>query len=191
LSRAPSDSPGPGARTISLAVEIRPDNVEERPLLIVECQNVTSMAISRDPSALIAELNDIFSAFDRIAGLFGCERIKTIGPLVGIQRYVYDIFGPAVNLAAMMEAVGEAMQTALAEDTYKLIWDEFVCVERGEFDVKGSARCSIYTPGGRGRAAALIRPAAWRAARFLPNRGRAGRVPRRRGSRTNGRSETA
>ncbi|MFP3423330.1 adenylate/guanylate cyclase domain-containing protein, partial [Bacillus sp. SIMBA_161] len=29
--------------------------------------------------SIIAELNDIFSAFDRIVELFGCERIKTIG----------------------------------------------------------------------------------------------------------------
>ena len=37
------------------------------------------MAVSREPGTLIAELNDIFTAFDRIVELFGCERIKTIG----------------------------------------------------------------------------------------------------------------
>jgi adenylate cyclase len=37
------------------------------------------MAVSREPSKLISELNDIFSAFDRIVEMFGCERIKTMG----------------------------------------------------------------------------------------------------------------
>lgn len=41
----------------------------------------TAMAVSRDPSAIVAELNDIVSAFDRIVEMFGCERIKTIGEL--------------------------------------------------------------------------------------------------------------
>ena len=37
------------------------------------------MVVSREPSKLISELNDIFSAFDRIVEMFGCERIKTMG----------------------------------------------------------------------------------------------------------------
>jgi class 3 adenylate cyclase len=39
----------------------------------------TEMAISRDPTGLIAELNDVFTAFDRIVEGFGGERIKTLG----------------------------------------------------------------------------------------------------------------
>jgi class 3 adenylate cyclase len=31
------------------------------------------------PRVLIAELNDLFTAFDRVAAQNGCERIKTIG----------------------------------------------------------------------------------------------------------------
>jgi adenylate cyclase len=38
----------------------------------------TEMA-SPGPGALITELNDIFTVFDRITELFGCERLKTIG----------------------------------------------------------------------------------------------------------------
>jgi adenylate cyclase len=47
--------------------------------MMLDFVGFTDMTISRDPSALIAEFNDIFSAFDRIVDLFGCERIKTIG----------------------------------------------------------------------------------------------------------------
>ena len=48
-------------------------------VLMLDFVNFTEMAVSQDPSALISELNDIFSAFDQIAEMFGCERIKTIG----------------------------------------------------------------------------------------------------------------
>ncbi|MBT4426775.1 MAG: adenylate/guanylate cyclase domain-containing protein, partial [Rhodospirillaceae bacterium] len=56
-----------------------PQRFEMASVIMLDFVDFTEMAISRDPTALIAELNDIFSAFDRIVELFGCERIKTIG----------------------------------------------------------------------------------------------------------------
>lgn len=176
-----------------------PARFESASVMMLDFVGFTDMAISRDPSALIAELNDLFSAFDRIVELFGCERIKTIGdaymavsglpeaqsdhahniakvalrirrylerrnaahpeqwlcrigigtgPLigsvVGIQKYVYDIFGPAVNLAARMEAASEPMTITLCEETRKLIEKEFLFTERGEFDIKGFGRRPLW-----------------------------------------------
>lgn len=56
-----------------------PQKFESASVLFLDFVDFTEMAIARDPGALIAELNDIFSAFDRIVELFNCERIKTIG----------------------------------------------------------------------------------------------------------------
>jgi class 3 adenylate cyclase len=176
-----------------------PQRFESASVLMLDFVGFTEMAVSRDPSSLIAELNDIFSAFDRIAELFGCERIKTIGDayvavagvpepnvdhagsiakvalrmrrylerrnashpvqwrcrigiatgpligsLVGIQKYVYDIFGPAVNLAARMESLCEPMQILLPADMQRTIRDEFVFEERGDVDVKGFGTLRLY-----------------------------------------------
>lgn len=176
-----------------------PQKFESASVLMLDFVNFTEMAVSQDPSALISELNDIFSAFDRIAEMFGCERIKTIGDaymavsgvpertsdhahniaklalrmrrylekrnaahpeqwlcriginsgpligsLVGVQKYVYDIFGPGVNLAARMEAFSEPMHITLCEDTYKLIEDDFICSEKGEFEIKGFGCIRLY-----------------------------------------------
>jgi class 3 adenylate cyclase len=159
----------------------------------------TDMAISRDPSALIAELNDIFSAFDRIVELFGCDRLKTIGDayvavsglpeanpdhanaiakvalrmrrylekrnashptewlcrigvasgpvigsLVGVQKYVYDIFGPAINLAARLETLCEPMQICVCESTWRAIQNDFILSEFGEIELKGFDRQHVY-----------------------------------------------
>ena len=52
------------------------DNVS---VLMLDFAGFTEMAIAKDAGAVVAELNDIFSAFDRIVELFDCERIKTIG----------------------------------------------------------------------------------------------------------------
>jgi adenylate cyclase len=177
-----------------------PQRFDSASILMLDFVGFTDMAISHDPSALISELNDIFSAFDRIVELFDCERMKTIGDaymavsgipdattdhaqniarvalrmrrylerrnrsspeswlcrigidsgpvvgsIVGVQKYVYDIFGPGVNLAARLEAVSDPMEITLSERTYALIRDEFVCEELGEVEVKGFGRQRLYT----------------------------------------------
>lgn len=177
-----------------------PQKYECVSVLMLDFVNFTEMAISHDPGKTIAELNDIFSAFDRICELFGCERIKTIGDaymavsglpeatpehadniakvalrmrrylerrnvahpetwecriginsgsvigsLVGVQKYVYDIFGPGVNLAARLEHVSEPMMITLTEDTYHLMSNNFVCSEIGEHQIKGFGSKMLYT----------------------------------------------
>jgi class 3 adenylate cyclase len=177
-----------------------PQRFDSASVMLLDFVGFTDMAISQDPSGLITQLNDMFTAFDRIVELFGCERIKTIGdaymavsgvpdtnpdhaqnvarvalrirrylerrnaahaepwlcrigintgPLVGsvvgIQKYVYDIFGPGVNLAARMESYSDPMQITLCEETYELIKNEFSCSPRGDFEVKGFGTKTLYS----------------------------------------------
>jgi adenylate cyclase len=176
-----------------------PQMFNEASVIMLDFVGFTSMAISSDPAALISELNDIFSAFDRIVDNFGCERIKTIGDaymavsgvpeenpdhtknvarvalrfrrylerrnqahtqqwlarigintgpiigsLVGIQKYVYDIFGPGVNIAARMEAASEPMKITLNEDTYQLLKNDFTVAPREIVDIKGFGPQQLY-----------------------------------------------
>ena len=74
----------------------------------------------------------------------GINSGPVVGSLVGVQKYVYDIFGPGVNMAARMETLSEPMQITISEGTYQLIKDEFVCTERGEFEVKGFGTQKLY-----------------------------------------------
>lgn len=73
-----------------------------------------------------------------------------IGSIVGVQKYVYDIFGPGVNLAARMESFSEPMTITLCEDMYNLIRSEFDLTEIGEADIKGFGKKRLYRlEGGR------------------------------------------
>ncbi len=176
-----------------------PERFDKATILMLDFVDFTEMSVAQDPSALVAELNDIFSAFDRIVELFDCERIKTtgdgymavsglpesapdhahniarvalrfrrylqrrnaahheawncrigintgpvIGSIVGVQKYVYDIFGPGVNLAARMEEASEAMRITVSDNTYDLIKDDFLLSERGDFDIKGFGSHKLY-----------------------------------------------
>jgi adenylate cyclase len=190
-----------------------PQRFDAASVLLLDFVGFTDMALSRDPGATIAELNDIFSAFDRITELFGGERVKTIGDaymavagipestadhaqslarcairmrrylekrnsaspeqwlcrvgiatgpligsIVGIQKYVYDVFGPAVNLAARLEGAAEPMQIVVSEETYGLIGDDFSCAEMGEIEVKGFGTQRIWSLEGEQPERQAFRP---------------------------------
>lgn len=184
-----------------------PQKFDSASVLMLDFVDFTEMAVSQDPGAVIAELNDIFSAFDRIVELFDCERIKTIGDayvavsglphpnpdhagalarvalrmkrflekrnashpntwrfriglaagpligsMVGIQKYVYDIFGPAANLAARVEDACEPGTIAMSESFYTLLDGGFACAPLGASELKGFGRAELYsldyeTPG--------------------------------------------
>lgn len=178
---------------------VSPQLFESASILMVDFVGHTEKDISHDPASLVTEINDIFTVFDRITDLFGCERIPTvgdaymavsglpdvnpghahniarvalrmlryikrrnathsepwhcrigtntgavIGSLVGVQKYVYDIFGSGVNMAARMETLSEPMRITISEHTYALIKDDFECSERGEFEVKGFGTQTLY-----------------------------------------------
>lgn len=179
---------------------VAPQRFDSATILMLDFEGFTDMAVSREPSALIAQLNDIFSAFDRIVELFGCERMKTmgdaymavagipeqssdhaeniarvalrmrrylekrnashpepwlarmgvhtgtvVGSIVGVQKYVYDIFGPGVNMASRMETCADPMQIVISEDTFGLIGHQFLTTDLGDVNVKGFGTQRLYS----------------------------------------------
>lgn len=119
---------------------------------------------AHEPAVIVSELNDIYTAFDRIGEQFGCERVRTtgdsyfavsgvpdpvrdhagsiastavrfvrylvnrnethpivwnariglatgqvIGSVVGVQKYIYDVFGPAVVAADSIRLAAQPM----------------------------------------------------------------------------------
>lgn len=67
-----------------------------------------------------------------------------IGSMIGVQKYVYDIFGPGVNLAARMETLCEPMEITLCETTADLVSNDFRLDEAPEADVKGFGRQKVF-----------------------------------------------
>lgn len=78
-----------------------------------------------------------------------------IGSIVGVQKYVYDIFGPGVNLAARMESLSEPMEITVPEETAEALGSDFRLEERGEVEVKGFGPRRIYTLLGENRPAEM------------------------------------
>lgn len=74
----------------------------------------------------------------------GLHTGPVIGSMVGVQKYVYDVFGPGVNLAARMERVSQPMKITISEDFRNLVRDEFETTDLGEVEIKGFGTQRIY-----------------------------------------------
>ncbi|MFC1853919.1 adenylate/guanylate cyclase domain-containing protein, partial [candidate division CSSED10-310 bacterium] len=74
----------------------------------------------------------------------GIHTGKVIGGVVGIKKYIYDVFGDTINTASRVETNSEPMKINLSEITYSLVKDKFSFVEREPIDVKGKGTLRMY-----------------------------------------------
>ncbi len=74
----------------------------------------------------------------------GIHTGKVIAGVVGIKKYIYDVFGDTINIGSRMELHSEAMKINISETTYQIIKNNFEIIERGEIDVKGKGKMKMY-----------------------------------------------
>jgi class 3 adenylate cyclase len=97
-----------------------------------------------------AYMNDYIEQNERngIKGLgqlrIGIHTGEIVAGVVGNKKFVYDIWGDAVNLASRMESYGEPGKINISGSTYELIKDKFQCTYRGEIAVKNKGDIAMY-----------------------------------------------
>jgi len=177
----------------------KPESYDNVTVFLSDVVGFTQKTSTLDPTFLISELNDMYTAFDDIMARNNCERIKTIGDaylavcgmpvenpdhaanivraaiqikdyliwrnkhskvkwemrigvhsgmvvggVVGIKKYIYDIFGDTINTTARMESNSQPMRINASEVTYNLVKDKFRFIEREEVEVEGKGMQKMY-----------------------------------------------
>ncbi len=74
----------------------------------------------------------------------GINSGAVIGGVIGKRKFVYDVWGDAVNVASRMESHGLGGAVQITRATYELIKDEFVCEARGTVNVKGKGEMEAW-----------------------------------------------
>ena len=74
----------------------------------------------------------------------GIHTGSVVGSVVGVRKYIYDVFGDGVNTASRMQSLSEPMKITVSESTYNLIRATIPCTPRGEFEIKGADKMPVY-----------------------------------------------
>lgn len=74
----------------------------------------------------------------------GIHSGSLVGGIVGIKKYIYDVFGDTINTASRMESNSGPMKINVSEITRNLLGDRFRFMDRGEIDVKGKGTMKMY-----------------------------------------------
>ena len=74
-----------------------------------------------------------------------------VAGVIGRKRFLYDLWGDAVNTASRMESHGTPGRIQITQATYELLADEFEYEPRGPIVVKGKGEVEAwYLIGPRG-----------------------------------------
>jgi class 3 adenylate cyclase/Tfp pilus assembly protein PilF len=74
----------------------------------------------------------------------GVNSGSVVGGIVGVKKYIYDVFGDTINTASRMESNSDAMKINISEATYTLVHQHFNTTQRPEIEVKGKGLQKMY-----------------------------------------------
>jgi class 3 adenylate cyclase len=116
-------------------------------------------------TALVADMG--LAILDAMAGMENATGMRlqvrvgmSVGPavagVIGLKRFIYDVWGDTVNTASRMESTGIPGRIQVTRETYERLAPEFELERRGIVDVKGKGPIETWFLLGR-RAAPEVR----------------------------------
>lgn len=196
--------PAPIAERLKQKEENIADAFSEATILFADIAGFTKMSGTMTAHEVVNLLNQVFSAFDRLAEKYRLEKIKTIGDaymvvgglpsptpdharnvldmalemresvkelnlsgagdfqirigintgpvvagVIGIRKFIYDLWGDAVNVASRMESTGIEGEIQVTEATWAQVKNEYRFEKRENIMVKGKGAMTTYLLQGR------------------------------------------
>ena len=74
----------------------------------------------------------------------GLHSGKVVGGVVGVKKYIYDVFGDTINTTSRMESNSEPMRINVSETTYRMLENKFTFTPREPMEIKGKGMMRMY-----------------------------------------------
>jgi adenylate cyclase len=74
----------------------------------------------------------------------GINTGSVVAGVIGQKKFIYDLWGDAVNVASRMESHGKAGKIQVTEVVYQALNDQFIFEKRGLINIKGKGQMTTY-----------------------------------------------
>ncbi|MEP6499971.1 HAMP domain-containing protein [Microcoleus vaginatus ZQ-A3] len=109
------------------------------------CEAIANMAL--DMKAYMENVKNIFGESLQIR--IGINTGPVIAGVIGIKKFIYDLWGDAVNIASRMESHGKPGYIQVTDATYLKLQNKYLLEPRGTIEVKGRGEMMTYWLLGR------------------------------------------
>ncbi|MGB3404632.1 MAG: adenylate/guanylate cyclase domain-containing protein [Microcoleaceae cyanobacterium] len=101
---------------------------------------IADMALSMQ----VAVDHFLFDRGETLQVRIGINTGMAVAGVIGTKKFIYDLWGDAVNVACRMESTGEAGKIQVTQATYEQLKDQYLLEKRGSTEVKGKGEMTTY-----------------------------------------------